>query len=125
MKMKANHMIMTIALMMLMLIYGYNSSCSAQSASNVDYDKAFLVDVRTPAEFSEGSAKGAVNIPLNEVQKRIQEFQGKEHIVVFCRSGARSAQAKRILEQNGITNVSNGGTWLDVDRAMQLKKAKK
>lgn len=77
----------------------------------------FLVDVRTPAEFAEGSAKGAVNIPLDKVEAELEQFKGKEAIVVFCRSGNRSGQAKYILEQKGIQNVINGGTWQNV--AMQ------
>lgn len=76
---------------------------------------AFLVDVRTPAEFAGGSAKGAVNIPLNEVQNRLSEFDSKKKVVVFCRSGSRSSQAKNILEQNGFHNVINGGTWQKVN----------
>lgn len=74
----------------------------------------FFVDVRTPGEFAQGSVSGAVNIPLDQVQARIEEFKGKEEIVVFCRSGNRSGQAKAILEQNGVTNVINGGSWEDV-----------
>lgn len=69
---------------------------------------AFLVDVRTPEEFAMGSVKGAVNIPLDEVENRINEFKGKPSVIVFCRSGNRSGQAKSILEANGITNVTNG-----------------
>lgn len=69
---------------------------------------AFLVDVRTPAEFSMGSVKGAVNIPLDEVESRVNEFKGKPYVILFCRSGNRSGQAKSILEANGITNVTNG-----------------
>lgn len=76
--------------------------------------KPFLVDVRTPAEFAEGSVNGAVNIPLDQVEARVAEFQGKGEIVVFCRSGNRSAQAKSILDQHGIKNVTNGGTWMEV-----------
>jgi rhodanese-related sulfurtransferase len=75
---------------------------------------AYLVDVRTPAEFVQGSAKGAVNIPLDQLQKKLDAFKGKKNIVVFCRSGNRSSQAKAILEQNGFTNVINGGTWQNV-----------
>jgi rhodanese-related sulfurtransferase len=75
---------------------------------------AFLVDVRTPAEFSEGHVNGSVNIPLDQVQNQLAKFKNKENIVVFCRSGNRSSQAKSILEQNGFTNVTNGGTWQDV-----------
>ncbi len=72
---------------------------------------AFLVDVRTPAEFSEGHVKGSVNIPLDTVAAQLAKFSGKENIIVFCRSGNRSGQAKSILEKGGFTNVVNGGTW--------------
>jgi rhodanese-related sulfurtransferase len=76
---------------------------------------AFLVDVRSPGEFAEGNVKGSVNIPLDQVQNQLAKFKDKEYIVVFCRSGNRSGQAKSILEQNGFTNVTNGGTWQDVN----------
>jgi len=79
---------------------------------------AFLVDVRTPAEFSEGSVKGAVNIPLDKISSQLTKFKNKINIVVFCRSGSRSSQAKRILEQNGFQNVINGGTWENVHQAI-------
>jgi rhodanese-related sulfurtransferase len=48
------------------------------------------------------------------VQNHIAKFKNKKHIVVFCRSGSRSSQAKAILEKNGFTNVINGGTWQNV-----------
>ncbi len=75
---------------------------------------AFLVDVRTPAEFADGHVKGSVNIPLDRIQHQLSKFKGKQNIVVFCRSGARSAQAKNVLEQNGFKNVVNGGSWTNV-----------
>lgn len=72
---------------------------------------AFLVDVRTPEEFKEGNVKGSTNIPLDLIPFKLDQFKGKENIIVFCRSGNRSGQAKLILEQNGLTNITNGGTW--------------
>ncbi len=74
-------------------------------------DSAFLVDVRTAGEFAEGHVKGSVNIPLDRVPAELEKFKNKKNIVVFCRSGGRSGQAKSILEQNGFTNVINGGPW--------------
>jgi len=90
---------------------GGNNDALAQIINN----GAYLVDVRTPQEFAEGSAKGAINIPLDKVQSQLAKFKDKEHIVVFCRSGNRSSQAKSILEQNGFKNVTNGGTWQNVN----------
>lgn len=72
---------------------------------------AFLVDVRTPEEFIGGNVKGSVNIPLDIISFKLEKFKDKKNIVVFCRSGNRSGQAKIILEHNGIANVTNGGTW--------------
>jgi rhodanese-related sulfurtransferase len=77
---------------------------------------AFLVDVREPGEFAGGTAKGAINIPLGSVASQLEKFKGKENIIVFCRSGNRSGQAKNILEQNGFKNVVNGGTWEEVNQ---------
>jgi phage shock protein E len=78
---------------------------------------AFLVDVRTEAEFAEGHVNESTNIPLDQVASHLEKFKGKEQIIVFCRSGNRSGQAKMILEQNGFKNVINGGTWQDVKEA--------
>mgnify|MGYP000633611001 CR=1 FL=1 len=93
-------------------IFGGNSN-NGNLATLVN-DGAFLVDVRTPGEFAEGNVKGSVNIPLDQVQNQLAKFKAKENIVVFCRSGNRSGQAKAILEQNGFNNVTNGGTWQDI-----------
>lgn len=79
---------------------------------------AFLVDVRTSGEFAQGSAKGAVNIPLDKIAGQLSKFKGKKHIIVFCRSGNRSGQAKSILEKNGFQNVVNGGTWNNVQKVI-------
>lgn len=77
---------------------------------------AYLVDVREPNEFANGSVKGAINIPLGTIQNQLAKFKNKKHIIVFCRSGNRSGQAKSILESNGYDNVINGGTWNNVNQ---------
>lgn len=70
---------------------------------------AYLVDVRTPGEFAAGNIPGSVNIPLDKLASQLSKFENKKNIIVFCRSGNRSGQAKSILEQNGFTNVADGG----------------
>lgn len=74
-------------------------------------ESSFLVDVRTPAEFSEGNISASVNIPLDQIPDRLAEFKGKDNVIVFCRSGNRSNSAKKFLLKNGIEKVLNGGTW--------------
>jgi rhodanese-related sulfurtransferase len=83
---------------------------------------AFLVDVRTPAEFADSHVPGSINIPLDKISSQLARFKGKENIVVFCRSGNRSSQAKSILERNGFKNVINGGTYMNVGRAVEASK---
>lgn len=83
---------------------------------------AFLVDVRSAGEFAEGHVKGSVNIPLDRVQDQLSKFNDRKQIVVFCRSGMRSSQAKSILERNGFSNVTNGGTWGSVNAIVNSQK---
>jgi rhodanese-related sulfurtransferase len=80
------------------------SSCAEMKGK-----KEMIVDVRTAEEYMNGSVEGAVNIPLHEIQKRLNEFKDQKSILVFCQSGTRSALAKRVLEENGITGVTDGG----------------
>ncbi len=77
---------------------------------------AFLVDVRSPGEFNQEHVKGSVNIPVDTVASQLSKFKNKKNIIVFCRSGNRSSHAKNVLEQNGFTNVVNGGTWQNVNQ---------
>lgn len=73
-------------------------------------DGALLVDVRTPEEYSAGHIEGAVNIPVGDLGARLGELGDKQGpIVLYCRSGARSAKAKALLESNGFTGVVNLG----------------
>jgi rhodanese-related sulfurtransferase len=93
------------------LFGGGNSNSKLKDAIQ---EGAFLVDVRSPDEYKNGSVTGAVNIPLDNITQQIKKFEGKINIVVFCRSGNRSGQAKQILEKQGFKNVINGGTWQNV-----------
>jgi phage shock protein E len=71
---------------------------------------ATLLDVRTPEEFSGGHYPGAVNIPLAEIQHRLEEVKAmKQPIVAYCRSGHRSGTAVSILQHVGIAEAYNGG----------------
>ena len=94
------------------------SGSNNDNLANLVNEGAFLVDVRSSDEFAEGNVKKSINIPLDQVSSNLDKFKGKEKIVVFCRSGNRSGLAKAILEQNGFTNVTNGGTWQNVNEVI-------
>lgn len=81
-----------------------------------------LVDVRTPREFNSGAISGAVNIPLQELDQRMSEFPDDKPIVIYCRSGNRSAQAANRLAENGYDELYDlGGTiqWTGAGYALQ------
>lgn len=61
----------------------------------------YLLDVRTPGEVAEGYVKGAINIPIDELPKRVGELPKDREIVAYCRSGARSALATLYLRALG------------------------
>lgn len=82
-----------------------------------DFSKASFVEVRTPEEYGSGHYPGAVNIPLNEVLSRIDEFKDMQKpVVLYCRSGNRSGMAAALLKQHGITEVYNGGGLDDLPK---------
>lgn len=77
-------------------------------------DGALLVDVRTPGEFASEHIAGAINIPVQEIDARLGELGSKNRpIVLYCRSGARSGQAARILTSAGFVahNLGAMGRW--------------
>jgi phage shock protein E len=78
---------------------------------------AKIIDVRSEAEFADGSYPGAVNIALNLLPGKMDSLGPKDQsIILFCASGARSAQAARLLKQAGFTDVVNAGGLGDMPR---------
>lgn len=77
--------------------------------------KKTIVDVRTHGEFMGGNVAGSINIPLQEIQQRLDELKSlPQPIILCCASGGRSGQATAFLQQQGIDCV-NGGSWMDVN----------
>ncbi|MFO0562675.1 MAG: rhodanese-like domain-containing protein [Polyangiales bacterium] len=75
---------------------------------------ALLLDVRTPEEFREGHVAGAKNIPVQELARRLNELGPKsQHIVLYCRSGGRSAAAAQLLKGQGyqVTDIGAMSNW--------------
>jgi rhodanese-related sulfurtransferase len=76
---------------------------------------AVIVDVRTAHEFDSGRVPASINIPVDKIGANVGRIkQLKKPVVLCCESGSRSAIAARILKENGIKEVYNGGSWLHV-----------
>ncbi len=70
---------------------------------------AVLLDVRTAEEFAGGHIPGSVNVPLGALGDVDRVAQKSTPLFVYCRSGARSASAAAVLEQEGYGQVRNIG----------------
>lgn len=83
-------------------------------------EKLNLIDVREQWEYDEANL-GAKLIPLQTLPHRLAELEEfkEQELIVHCRSGKRSDNAKKFLEQNGFKNVRNvlGGivAYLDLE----------
>lgn len=83
--------------------------------NNINNSSPIIVDVRTPAEFAGGAYPGAINICLDDIESRIEEFGDKDRdIILYCASGARSGYAQSMLSQLGYKNVENGGGLMNM-----------
>lgn len=75
-----------------------------------------LIDVRTDREVERGRIPGALHIPLHMLPARLEEIGRSCPVVIYCQSGARSAQASSFLADNGwgqIYNLAGGfGGWV-------------
>lgn len=85
---------------------------------------ALVVDVRTAGEYSGWHYEGAINIPVSQLGGRLGELGAKDrNIIVYCRSGSRSANAKSILERAGFTRVQDGGSLHDMRRRKRASRS--
>jgi rhodanese-related sulfurtransferase len=74
-----------------------------------------IIDVRSPDEFRFGHVPTSLNIPLQELQERLEEVKKLNGpLVLCCASGNRSGQAQHFLTSQGVECV-NAGSWLTVN----------
>ncbi len=74
---------------------------------DMDLSGTTLIDVRTRDEYSLGTIRGAINIPVNELRDRLDEIPIDKPIIVFCAIGLRGYIALKILTGRGFKNVRN------------------
>ena len=80
----------------------------------INSDKVTIVDVRTEHEFAGGRVEESINIPLNEIPNNVDKLKGMQPIVMCCAAGIRSGNAVNYLNQIGLEEVYNGGSWQQV-----------
>lgn len=76
-------------------------------AKKLKQEEVFLLDVREPLEWEIAHLEGAVLIPLRELPQRLAEIDGTREIVVYCRSGSRSASALELLHRAGYPSAKH------------------
>ncbi len=80
---------------------------SVTEAYQMRENGAFVLDVREPHEWEAGHIPGATLIPLGELESRLAEIPKDQEVLVVCRSGNRSAQARNILKNEGFNNITS------------------
>ncbi len=84
-------------------------------AKSLIEDGAIVIDTRSQAEFDRGHVEGAILIPHDEMERRLDEVVaangGDKHkpVVLYCRSGHRAGIAKETLTEHGFDQVTNVG----------------
>ena len=76
-------------------------------ARRVKTNHLVLLDVREPHELQISALPGAVNIPLGQLAGRLPELDSAQEMVIFCKSGSRSARALELLVSAGFKKVKN------------------
>lgn len=81
-----------------------------------------IIDVRTGREFSGDALDGALNHPLQGLPTTLLDMDVEldKEIIVYCRSGRRSAQAKTLLKAAGFKLVFDGGAMSALEEALKV-----
>jgi len=87
---------------------------ASDRARSLVSDGAALLDVRTAAEFRLGHIDGATNIPVGEIDRAKTIIDTSTPVIVYCRSGARSARAAirmKSLGYEAVFDLGGLGNW--------------
>lgn len=101
-------------------------SLSAQATNDIaeiqgGLDSPVIVDVRSEGEYASGAIDGALNHPLQGLPGTLLDMgvELDEEVIVYCRSGRRSAQAKTLLKQAGFQLVFDGGPMTQFEQVLE------
>lgn len=100
------------------MLFSRTRSLSPVEAAEAMRREGFvLVDVREPAELAGSRIRGARNIPLGELPRRLAELEDVGTVAFICRSGARSGRAAKLAAKAGIDAVNVTGGVMGWSRA--------
>lgn len=93
----------------------YTKINAKQAKEMMENDDVIVVDVRNQEEYETGHIKNSILIPLNTISKKAPALlQNKDStILVYCRSGRRSAMASQQLAKMGYSNIYDFGGIID------------
>lgn len=94
---------------------GLTHYTAAEVAERLKSGDSLLVDVRTRQEWDGGHIKGALHIPLHEIDRRKDELNRHEtrELVCYCRTGSRSVMAAAKLRKHGFRSANMKGGIAD------------
>ncbi len=92
------------------ILSGKTDVFTYEQLASFDRNDSILLDVRTEAEFANGHLPGALNIPVDELRRRLSELNKEKLILAYCQVGLRGYIASRILSQHGfrVKNMTGG-----------------
>ena len=111
--MTATQLVLYAALLLIVLVYArrffltrsVKRYSAVQLAERMKESAFVLLDVRTAREAGTGSIKGAINIPMQELSRRMDELKkyADREIICYCQTGSRSLFAAARLKKEGYT----------------------
>ena len=82
-----------------------------------------LIDVRSPQEYAEGHVPGAMNLPMDQAEARIDDLQHRDPVILICQSGTRAKLTCELLKaHHKDLVVLEGGTKAWIDAALPVVK---
>ena len=108
-----------ICLFIVLLTLGLFPACSKVSDEDLKKAReavengALVIDVRTPEEFKEKHVQDAINLPIEEIMKGRINLPKDKELVLYCRSGSRSATCAKVLKEQGwsVYDVATQSDW--------------
>lgn len=107
-----------LAVSLPLVVLAHNEPHTRANSKVVKKSSAIWIDVRTPQEYQAGHLSDSINIPVDKIASQIVAVAPNKStpINLYCRSGRRAEEARKILLSMGYANVVNHGGYDDLKR---------